>query len=256
MDLSPLDKAIPSWDAPTLQGFDLNNVQDGQRIKGSARQYVRFYPKTFLEVYATKVKINDKTGTTTVLETGTREVTKEMVNIITPGDKNEVDDVACDFHRREHWAEYKAFREGRTAPIGTPLDDVNFISPHVATELRYHGCHTVEQLADGSDLLCNQIANGFALREFARALCKVNADNKSLGRVNALQVELDKANATIANMQKQLAVLFDARGNLVAPAAPVSASSQLEVLGTPPVTEKRRTRRTKAQIAAENAEGE
>lgn len=203
-----IENVLPSWDAPTLQGFDLSNVQDGERIKGSNRQYIRFYKKKFTEVYATKVKINEKTGTTTILETGTRPVEREMVHIITPGDKNIVDDFACDFHRRSFWNQYKAFRDGKTAPVGMSLDDSGFVSPGVATELRYLGCHTVEQLADASDVLCQQIPNGFELREFARAKCKADLDNKNLSQVNILKAELEKSNAVIAEMQKQMQTLL------------------------------------------------
>lgn len=205
MDLSPLNKAIPSWGAPTLEGFDLDSIQEGQRIKGSNRQYVRFYNKTYSETYASKVKINEKTGNCQVLETKTRPVTKEFVQIITPGDKNEYDGVAYDYHKREHWKAYKAFRDGRTAPLGLSVDETDFISPNIATELRYYGCHTVEQLADCSDELCNQVPSGWELREFARAKVKANAENGTSQEVAVLRSELDTSRNVIAGMQKQLA---------------------------------------------------
>lgn len=216
MDLSPLSKVLPSWDSPTLQGFDLTDVQPGERIKGSARQYVRFYYKTFVEAYATDVKVNER-GTTQVVKTATREITKEMVHIITPGDKNEVDDVACDFHKREHWREYKAFRDGKTAPLGISLDDCgDFVSPHMATELKYRGCHTLEQLADASDLLCGNIANGWELREFARAKVKANKSAPGLEQVNLLKSALEASNKLIADLQAQMKMLLDARGMPIA----------------------------------------
>ena len=207
MDLSPLNKAIPSWGAPTLEGFDLDSVQEGQRIKGSNRQYVRFYNKTFSETYATQVKINEKTGSCQVLKTDNRPVTKEFVQIITPGDKNEYDGVAYDYHKREHWKAYKAFRDGRTAPLGLSVDEADFISSAIATELRYYGCHTVEQLADCSEDLCNQIPNGWELREFAREKVKAEALNKGSADVIILKNQLEKSNELIAKMQARLAEL-------------------------------------------------
>lgn len=214
MDLSPLSKAIPSWGAPTLEGFDLDSVQEGQRIKGSGRQYVRFYNKTYSETYAKEVKINEKTGSCQVLKTDTRPVTKEFVQIITPGDKNEYDGVAYDYHRREHWKAYKAFRDGRTAPLGLSVDEVDFISPGVATELRYYNCHTVEQLADCSDELCNQIPNGWELREFAKEKVKAETANKSSADVIILKSELEKSKDIIAQMGARLAQL-ESRSKLV-----------------------------------------
>ena len=217
MDLSPLIKIIPDFGAPTLQDFDTSNIQDGQRIKGlSNRQFVRFYNKKEVVPCALEVKINEKTGATKVLKTGTKEVIREMVNIVTPGDKNEVDDFAEDFHRREHWKAYKAFRDGTGAPIGKSIEECTYVSSSIATELRYLGCHTEEQLADGSDILCNQVANGFELREFARAMVKANLENKSLGQVNMLKSELLSAQALsakqgsmIAELQAQMAKLAE-----------------------------------------------
>lgn len=207
MNISPLNKVIPTWGSPTLEGFDLDSMQDGQRIKGNARQFVRFYWKKFVQIYATKVKINEKTGSATVLETGTREVEKEMVEIITPGDKNIVDDFAADFHKREHWRHYKAFRDGQTAPIGTPIDECDFISPHIATELRYYGCHTVEQLADAGDVFVTNVPNGWELREYARQIVKVNEKNKDLSQVNVLKAQLEKSNEIIQAMEQRLKAL-------------------------------------------------
>lgn len=143
-----------------------------------------------------------------------------MVHIVTPGDTNEFNDRAEDYHRREYWPQYKAFREGRTAPIGIDIDSVEWISPNIATELRYFGVHTVEQLADASDLLCGKVPNGWELREFARSVCKANLENKSLNQVTALKDQLDSTNKQLAHamevisqMQAQMSVsLVDARG--------------------------------------------
>ena len=227
MDLSPLNKVIPSWGSPTLEGFDTTNIQDGQRLKGSARQYVRFYKKKFMEVVATKVQTNEKTGSVKVLETAVQEIEREMVHIVTPGDKNEIDTIAQDFHKREHWAAYKAFRDGRSAPLGQPIEECTFVSPSIALELKYLGVHTLEQLADSSDLLCGRVANGFELREYAKAMAKANVDNKSLDQVNSLRVELEKAQATIekmANAQKAMqSTLLDMRGEPV-----LSENSEVE----------------------------
>lgn len=201
--LSPLDQAIPNWGAPTLQGFDMNNVADGQRISGqNNRQFVRFYVEDVPEVYATKTK-ETPNGETQVVETAVRRVKREMVEIVTPGDKNIVNDFAQDYHRREFWAHYKAFRDGRTAPMGTPIDQVQFVPPSIATELLYLGCQTLEQLADGSDDLVNRIANGWQLREFARAHCKSQKDASADKRVIELESKLEEMRAIVAGLQSQ-----------------------------------------------------
>lgn len=204
MQLSPLSKLIPTFGSPTLEGGYDVGVQDGQRLKTTGRQYVRFYSKIVPEVYATEVKINPKTGSTTVLKTAIRDVTREFVEIITPGDKNTVDDFAEDFHKREHWKEYKAFRDGDIAPRGKSLEECSYVSPHVVTELNYRKCFTMEQLADASDLLCGQIPDGQMLREFARAEAKALIDNKTNGEVGILSRKLEETQAQLAELQLQM----------------------------------------------------
>jgi hypothetical protein len=220
METSALGSVIPSWGAPTLEGFDTNNIVDGQRLKGSGRQFVRFYIKKFVEVFATKVKTNEKTGATQVLETSTREREREMVEIITPGDKNIVDDFAEDFHRREHWKAYKAFRDGHGVPLGKSVDECSYISPQMATELKYRGCYTEEQLAEASDLLCQQIPNGSDLRAFARSIVKVNNEGKNTEEVSQLKQQLLQAQLAMsemadaqAKMQEELVKLSSIKRN-------------------------------------------
>lgn len=206
MELSPLSKVVQDWGAPTLQDIDVNSAVAGERLRGSNRQYVRFYLKKFIEVEATKVRVVEKTGEVKVLESKAKEVEKEMVHIITPGDKNEIDAVAQDFHKREHWKAYTAFRNGSGVIIGKPLEECTYVPPSVTLELKYRGCHTEEQLADASDLLCGQIGNGYNYREFAKASQKAALDNKSLGQVHVLQAELAKTQATLKAMQEQMGI--------------------------------------------------
>lgn len=204
MDLSPLGKLIPTFGSPTLEGLDYSNAVNGQRVSaGSSRQFVRFYKKIVPTLSAKKVKINEKTGEVRVLEHEIVDVEREFVEIVTPGDKNTVDDFAQDFHRREHWEQYRAFRDGRTAPIGEPIEECSFVPSHIATELKYLKVHTVEQLAEASDILCDRVANGHQLREHARAVVKAKNSSKSLEQVNALKSELDRAMKMIAELQGQ-----------------------------------------------------
>ena len=202
--VSQLGKGIPTYDSPILAGgFDLNSITPGERIKGVNRQFVQFYKKIFSVVFATKVKVNEKTGSSIPVETATKEVEREMVKIITPGDIHTVlDVVAEDYHRREHWRQYKAFRDGTGAPLGLSLDDCSYINPNVATELRYRGCHTQEQLADASDFLCEQVANGFEIREFARGAVKAERLNAGQNQVNLLKDELAGAQALITELRQ------------------------------------------------------
>lgn len=200
MENIAISRVVNPWGAPTLDGFDPNSFQPGQRARGSDRQYVRFYKKKVMEVHASKVRTNEKTGEVKVLATSPVEVEKEMVHIKTPGDKNEIEGYATDYHRREFWTHYKAFRDGNTAPLGLDIDEASFISPGIATELRYLGVHVVEQLADASDDLVNRIPDGWSLREFARTHCKAMNDGNVSSRISMLEDELKEAKRLIARL--------------------------------------------------------
>lgn len=211
MSIVPLSTAVNPWGAPTLDGFDVSQPQEGVRIGGqSNRQFVRFYKKIVPVVKADQVAINPNTGEVRVKKFKIDNVEKEFVEVITPGDTNKFNDVAEDYHKREFWQHYKAFREGRSAPVGTPVSEAEWISSGIATELMYHGCHTLEQLADASDYLCNILPSGWELREYAKAVCKVNQENKSLGQVHALQEQLAQMQAEMEEMRKKAAARDEA----------------------------------------------
>lgn len=202
--MTSLGGSFENFGAPTLQGFDLSNPQNGVPIPGKASgQFVRFYPKVVVEVYATEVEINEKLGTTKVLKTGTREREWEMVEIVTPGDTNKLDVVAEDFHKRTFWKQYTAYRENKGAYVGKDLDLCDYVPPSVVTELKYKKCHTQEQLAAASDLLCGLIPDGYRLREFAKSMVKADLDNASLGQVNTLKKELEAAQEAIKQLTAQ-----------------------------------------------------
>jgi hypothetical protein len=183
-------------EVPSLQGLDLSTMRDGMPVRGKARQYVRFYWREVPEIYATEVEIVPlgMTGTTTtnVKKTGMRTIKKEMVHIVTPGDKNEYDDVVTDYHRSEYWPQYQAFRNGKGIPLGTPLDEVEYLPPAIVHELKLKSVHTQEQLADASDLLCGLIPDGYMYREYARTANEANLNNKSLSKVNALTSKVEE----------------------------------------------------------------
>lgn len=185
-------------DVPSLQGLDLSTMQSGMPVRGKSRQYVRFYWKEVPQIYATEVEIvplgNTGTTTTNVKKTNMRTVKKEMVHIVTPGDKNEYDDSVTDYHRSEYWPQYKAFREGRGIPLGLPLDEVEFLqgAPGIVHELKLKNVHTLEQLADASDLLCDIIPDGHMFRNYARTAVDANLSNKNLSKVIALTSKIDE----------------------------------------------------------------
>ena len=203
MDMSG-NIGIPSFGAPTLEGFDLSNLREGERVRGKNRQLVRFYWKRVSEPVTTQARIDEITGSSTPIKIEMLPKDVEMVEIVTPGDKNIVDCPASDYHKREYWPQYKAFRDGRGTPIGKPIDECMYISPSVATELRYLGVQTEEQLADASDLLCNNVADGWRLRDYARVVCKTTKDSQGLGQVHVLKGQLEVATQNYESLKVEL----------------------------------------------------
>lgn len=216
MELSPLDAlnlgdGTRLGEVPSLQGLDLSRLANGEPARGKARQYVRFYHKEVPEVYATEVEIVPlgMTGTTStrVKKTDFRMVKKEFVQIKTPGDKDEYDNVVFPHHIESYFPLYQAFKSGKTVPTGQQLEDVEFLAgvPSIVTELRVKGCHTIEQLADASDLLCSVIPDGYLYREYARTFVKSNASQSQNQVISALQ-------AQVQELTQKLTQLVDSKG--------------------------------------------
>lgn len=204
--LSGLDQVFAGLGAQTLQGFDENSVAIGQRIGGkTSRQYVRFFMKNEVKLVATETSENPRTGEIKVLKREPQTEEKLWVKIITPGDTNKYEGPAEDYHIREHFRVYTAFKDGRLAPEGNDLDNCEYLPSSVTTELKYHGCHTEEQLADASDHLVSIVHGAMEAREFARA--KVAAeregetDSKILVLEEALAAEREEKAAIIARLE-------------------------------------------------------
>lgn len=221
---------IESFGAPTLMGIDISGARPGERLRTSSRQYVRFYNKTTSELKATKITVKQNANTGAVVETPKEfvpeEVTREWVHIVTPGDKNEIDTVAELDHKREFWREYQAFREGRTAPMGIPLDRAAFVPAHIVTELNIRKVFTVEQLAELPEYLCGQIPEGYQLREFARATVKAAQTNESNAQVTTLRHELAQKDSRLVEMERKVQQMQEMiyGQNRVAPASVLQAT--------------------------------
>lgn len=88
----------------------------------------------------------------------------EMIQIIAPGDKNNVIDTKVDeTHRNRFPDQYRRFKAN--APVGVqgwPLKEWAALTQSQVKELNYHEVHTVEQLANLSDAVTNKLGMGYA----------------------------------------------------------------------------------------------
>lgn len=145
--------------------------QEGERLGvESNRQYARFYKQRIREPRATKFTVDPKSGTAvgTDFEVFEREV--EMVEVVTPGDKNDVHTVAELYHKREFSRQYMAFREGRLTPLGKPIEECTYIPASIAFELQINKVMTEEMLAEASDHLCELVPGLAQYRAIAQSI--------------------------------------------------------------------------------------
>lgn len=206
MDINALGlgAAIPNFGAPTLDGLQFEPTQNAGvlQLKGTGRQMVKFYTKEFYDMFAT-----EKAGAEAKAK-GIKDpvvpvyIKKEMVHIVTPGDKTEYDGPAEDYHKRAYFQQYSRFKEGKGMNLGTPLADAEFLHGPEITELAYHQVHTIEQLADAGDLLCETMPRGYDIREHARAWCKITHGNQLQNATKRLSADLNEARKIIIEMSE------------------------------------------------------
>lgn len=195
-----ISAAIPDFGSPTLQGMEFEPGADPNvlEMKGSRRQFVKFYEKIFYDAgIAKKLKAQGKD-----LSLANKKVL--MVKVVTPGDKTEFDAPAEDYHKRAFARQYRAFREGKTTIEGRSVEDCEFITQPEATELLQLGIYTLEQLADASDSACETMPRGFDLREHAKNWYEAEYGKEQNKKVSELGAALNDANAVIAEQAKAL----------------------------------------------------
>ena len=204
-----ISAAIPSFGSPTLQGieFEASSTPGVLQMKQkSGRQFVKFYWKDFYNPGLAK-KAQEEDDPSLAYEK------RLMVHIVTPGDKTEYEDRAHDYHKRQFWAQYQAFLEGKSMIEGHSVQDCDFIMAPEATELLHMKIYTLEQLQDASDAAMEQLPRGFELRDHARNWCRINIKNATEAHSKRISSDLNEAKTTIGKQQKEL---DDLRSELMA----------------------------------------
>ena len=102
--------------------------------------------------------------------------------------------------------EWAAFEKGEAAPsIGTPLEEIPFLTSVQRAEFRHLGIKTAEQFAAISDGDGAKVTMGFQqIRQRVRDFLAVAAGEAP---VNAMRAELESRDAEIADLKKQFAEL-------------------------------------------------
>jgi len=134
---------------------------------------------------------------------------REYVEIIVPGDKHSIVDVAVKDEHRDRWPrQYEAFKKSQDAPEdGTPIEEWAPIGASQALELRSSHVRTVEHLAGLSDSQLAKVVpmGGIALRAKAQAWLKQVEDGKPLAEAHQRIRELEEAVAAMRVQQQEKA---------------------------------------------------
>jgi len=192
------------FSTPLLEDVQLN--PDGS-LKQTGKQNIKFYNKKVLSFRAIKdeagnITIDPKTG---LPKKEAFEEVKTFIRVETKGDTNIKDDVADDFSKRQFYRQYKFFREGRI-PDGNPIEDFDFLQPQTILELHMLGVHVIQQLAELSDIACEQLKDqaGYEIRDIAAQWVKVNSPESRFGQASKLEIEN-------ANLRRELSELRGGR---------------------------------------------
>lgn len=137
----------------------------------------------------------------------------EMVRIVVPGARDEVDKPVTDAERSRFGAKYQLFRTAgaAAAPAGTPLEEWPGLSVSQIAELRAVGVTTVEALAGLSTDQAARFPNGVELVARAAAFLEHAQDSSTVTRLAAenarLRAQLAAAAAEVAQLTALVAQL-------------------------------------------------
>jgi len=135
-----------------------------------------------------------------------RPIFKDLPHIrkLIPGDSsNIVERVAKEHDMRQYPREWEAFqRQEVTGLTGTPLEQWPQITRAQVKEAKYFEVHTVEQLAELSDMSCQKLGMGYAeLRNKAKAYLQAAAGT---AQATAQEAENQRLRDEMAALKAQI----------------------------------------------------
>lgn len=121
----------------------------------------------------------------------------EMVEIVCPGDKNNIPIMPVDDTHKRRWpGVYEAFRQGQEQiPDGYPLSAWPHVSASLCASLKAMSCYTVEQFAGMSDGHLPKIPDIHKLRDKARDFLRAQEDASVVAQLQHQVDELSKQNS-------------------------------------------------------------
>lgn len=218
-------EGIDTFESPLLADVEINS--DGT-LKQSGKQNVRFYNKKRLTFKARPLWVKQDDGSiahdakgkpiqardekgkllfdidpkTGIPYKDAFEEIVEMVRVETKGDTNIKEDVADAFIKRQFNRQYKYFRSGKI-PDGHSIEDFEFLQPQTITELHMFGIHTLEQVAEMSDVDCEQIKDqsGWEIRDIAQQWLRINSPQGQAGKLDRVELENARLKRELADLK-------------------------------------------------------
>lgn len=122
-----------------------------------------------------------------------------MISVIQPGEKEEIKQLAQEWHRRRFPKQWENFQKGAEQQItGTPLDHLFPSEPSTILTLKSFNIFSVQQLAAITDSAMGNIPMGRQLVDRAKAYLHTSAQDRS---------EQERLAAQVAELTVQLAAL-------------------------------------------------
>ena len=160
---------------------------------------------TFVEFFMNSVEFKAES------EKEGRPIFREIpfVRIVIPGDRNNVLECkADDYYKNRYPKAWAAFQAGQKEGVtGTPLESWPQITRSQAKEAKFFEIHTVEQLADISDVNCQRLGMGWMeLRNKAKTYLSIAAGT---AQETAQAAENARLKSMIEDLQAQMAAISD-----------------------------------------------
>lgn len=133
----------------------------------------------------------------------------EFIKIMQPGDnKITIDTPVNDLYKKRFQDKYnKWVKTQENVVSGTPLAEWPYLTASQIAEFKAVGVHSVEALAEMSDVLAQSFMGSHSIRQKAQAWLAATKDSSFAEKQVA---ELEKRDQQIAELQKQMAELMAA----------------------------------------------
>jgi hypothetical protein len=127
----------------------------------------------------------------------------EMIEVIQPGEKEPIRQLANEWHRQRFPRQYENFKKGIAEPeSGTPLDHLMPGEPGTVMTLKTQNVHTVQQLANLHDTAIGNIPMG---RDLVNRAKRYLASAEKGADFHHMQKEIEDLKAQLAAVQEQAA---------------------------------------------------